>query len=390
MDFGIAKLDVRSLNLDDPQTRAGTLMGTPFYMSPEQCRGAGKVDDRSDVYSLGVMFYQMLTGRLPFMPSDDAGGESSVLFKHVFEQPPRPRDLVPTISEEMQTLVLDMLKKDRADRPSMSDVCARIEEMSGSQSLASDLSITFEEAPPTTRHLEPATVVSGPALSAVPSMPSTLGGGTGQMVKLGPLQLPSIRSLTQQQTILAAAGGVAVFSVILMVVLWTARSRTSATDSGGLKGARQCELVSEPLGATVFREADGVALGKTPWQYTQPRGEGPIVLVLRHPGHTDRALALDCSTGSRRSERLEQLPATPPVVKAPPTSPRVEDPSGDDDADDRQAAAPTTKTQNKSQSKGKGSKPKASLKKGKAGKKASKKPAKKSVKGKIKGVTVLE
>ena len=63
VDFGIAKLSEGSGG--NLHTRTGALMGTPVYMSPEQCRGSGKVDDKSDVYSLGIMFFQMLVGAPP-------------------------------------------------------------------------------------------------------------------------------------------------------------------------------------------------------------------------------------------------------------------------------------------------------------------------------------
>ena len=66
LDFGIAKLQQGSV-ADSVKTRTGTLMGTPIYMSPEQCRGTRTVDHRSDIYSLGVIFYEMLVGQPPFV-----------------------------------------------------------------------------------------------------------------------------------------------------------------------------------------------------------------------------------------------------------------------------------------------------------------------------------
>jgi len=383
LDFGIAKLDVRSLNLDDPQTRAGTLMGTPYYMSPEQCRGAAKVDDRSDVYSLGVIFFQMLTGRLPFMPADDGDGEGAVLAKHVYEPPPKPRDINPALSDAMQTLVLDMLKKDRAVRPSMAEVCARLEEMSGSQSMASDLSITFEEAPPTARVPEPATVVSGPALS---SIPSTLGSGTGQIGKLdrSDVRTPLWQQLNLNARKLAVVGGAAAGLVaVLVLIVWMSRSSpkpipTQVTKQVGTNASRaaaapiHCELASEPLGAEVFREADGAKLGKTPWTYEQPPSEGGLVLLLKYPGYTDRAMALDCRKGPSHREQLERLP----VATATPAPPDSED--------------DVTEAESKPPKKSK-AKPKSSSKSKKSKRSSTKKSAAKGkTKGKVKQVTVLE
>lgn len=391
LDFGIAKLDVRSLNLDDPQTRAGALMGTPYYMSPEQCRGVPKIDDRSDVYSLGVIFFQMLTGRLPFMPGEDGDGEGAVLAKHVYEPPPKPRDINPSVSEPMQYLVLDMLKKDRTTRPAMSEVCGRLEEMSGSHSMTNDLSITFEEAPPTGRVMEPATLVSSPAIPSLPSIPSTLGGGTGQIGKVDRRELlPVVDRRVAMLGVVAVVG----FLGLMSVIIWAARpgskpvGNTVAAVQGTSDHGRtiRCDLLSEPLGAEVYREADGARLGKTPWRYEQPRTEGGVVLLLKFPGYTDRALALDCRKDATHNEKLVPLPASgKPSVETPPAA------SSDGDADDGDASTaeaspspspPKTSSPPKSKSKAKGKV--TSKAKGK-GKKATKK-----TKGKVKKVTVLE
>ena len=64
LDFGIAKLTATSST--NAKTRTGTLIGTPAYMSPEQCAGRGNIDARSDIYSLGIVMYEMLTGHVPF------------------------------------------------------------------------------------------------------------------------------------------------------------------------------------------------------------------------------------------------------------------------------------------------------------------------------------
>src|SRR4029077_12547429 len=82
LDFGIAKLT------GDPsmQTDTSTVMGTPAYMSPEQCRGAGHVDQRSDVYSMGCMLFALITGAPPF----ESVGSGEVIAMHLREAPPAP------------------------------------------------------------------------------------------------------------------------------------------------------------------------------------------------------------------------------------------------------------------------------------------------------------
>jgi serine/threonine protein kinase len=112
LDFGIAKLAVQG---SSGQTKTGMLMGTPAYMSPEQCRGGSKaVDGRSDVYSLGCILYEMLCGQPPFVR--DGAGE--LIVAHVAEPPDDPRKAVPELPSSISALVLRMLGKNAQDRPS--------------------------------------------------------------------------------------------------------------------------------------------------------------------------------------------------------------------------------------------------------------------------------
>ncbi|PWU01244.1 MAG: hypothetical protein C5B51_23285 [Terriglobia bacterium] len=107
MDFGIA----RSLSEDGGMTRTGAIMGTPTYMSPEQGKGE-KVDQRSDIYALGIIFYEFLTGKAPF-ESETAMG---TLLKRLQEPAPSPSKLDPTIPEALSDIVLRCLQLDPAKR----------------------------------------------------------------------------------------------------------------------------------------------------------------------------------------------------------------------------------------------------------------------------------
>ena len=112
VDFGIAKL-TNSEGVSTGNTQTGMVMGTPAYMSPEQASGRTQlIDARSDIYSLGVMMFQLATGRLPFPGS--AFGE--VLIGHIQLPPPRPRDLNPAIPEAYETVILRTLQKRQEDR----------------------------------------------------------------------------------------------------------------------------------------------------------------------------------------------------------------------------------------------------------------------------------
>ena len=123
LDFGIAKLraDVaRTL----PQTQVGAIMGTPQYMSPEQCRDARTVDHRTDIYSLGVTFYEMVCGRPPF-PA--AAGFADFVFSHVVLEPEAPRKLAPHLPIAIESVILRCLAKVREERyASMRDLVAAL------------------------------------------------------------------------------------------------------------------------------------------------------------------------------------------------------------------------------------------------------------------------
>lgn len=111
LDFGIAKL-IGPENSGGHRTRTGALMGTPSYMSPEQCRGAGKVDLRGDLYSLGCILFEMLCGQPPFVRE----GLGAILGAHMYEPPPTPRSLNPSLGRGMEGLVLRLLAKEPSDR----------------------------------------------------------------------------------------------------------------------------------------------------------------------------------------------------------------------------------------------------------------------------------
>ncbi|MBX7223093.1 MAG: protein kinase, partial [Blastocatellia bacterium] len=120
VDFGIAKLlgnqpgaDMKNL------TRTGSFVGTPSFISPERLKDA-PYDGRSDVYSLGVVFYQMLAGHLPFVSKDH--DVYAVITMHLTKQPQSLLLVNPRIPESVNTLVLRMLLKNPAIRPTAEEV----------------------------------------------------------------------------------------------------------------------------------------------------------------------------------------------------------------------------------------------------------------------------
>jgi tRNA A-37 threonylcarbamoyl transferase component Bud32 len=121
LDFGVAHEE----NDATPLTRTGTILGTALYMSPEQARGQ-PVDGRSDLYALGCILYEALTGRPPCVGADFI----STLVTHIQEVPVPVRELRPEVPESLARLVEDLLAKDPSGRPATAQlVLARLDQM---------------------------------------------------------------------------------------------------------------------------------------------------------------------------------------------------------------------------------------------------------------------
>jgi eukaryotic-like serine/threonine-protein kinase len=145
LDFGIAKLSG-----DEPdklKTRQGVLMGTPVYMSPEQCRGRGEVDHRSDIYTIGCVMFTMLTGRPPF-PGEGIG---ELMMAHVSARPPLAADHVPGLPGVVDEILQRCLHKAPAERfQSMTELVAALE-------------LDGQATPSSDHATEPASTERGPA-----------------------------------------------------------------------------------------------------------------------------------------------------------------------------------------------------------------------------------
>lgn len=123
LDFGLAKM-IESLPQTNSRLSSKTeLLGTPFYMSPEQCI-TSKVDEKSDIYSLGIIFYEMFTGDPPFL-----GSPAQIMRKHMSYPVCSLRALDDTISEPLDALILTMLSKRKEDRPDIFTLIAQFDEL---------------------------------------------------------------------------------------------------------------------------------------------------------------------------------------------------------------------------------------------------------------------
>ena len=126
MDFGIARVQAVKAGEAGGLTTAGTVMGTPDYMSPEQAQGL-PADFRSDIYSLGIVLFEVFTGALPF--SGDT--MMQIVLSHIRNPPPTPRSVNPRVPERLEAIILKCIEKDPARRyQSVGDLLDDLDEVS--------------------------------------------------------------------------------------------------------------------------------------------------------------------------------------------------------------------------------------------------------------------
>jgi serine/threonine-protein kinase len=229
LDFGIAKLSEATGGLS--QTRTGSLMGTPLYMSPEQCRGGGHIDRRSDVYALGCVLFHLLCGRPPF----EGEGPGDVLVKHVTQPPPPPSALRPGLHAAVDGLVLRCLGKTPDERfADMTEVVAAV--------AAVQVQLTGGAMTP---HDLTAAAVDWRRLTPPPPTPTTLGASAGATATVS-----SPRS--RKGALIAIAGVIAVAGAIVAAVVAggdPAPARSAAARPGAALPAITADAAAEALAA---------------------------------------------------------------------------------------------------------------------------------------------
>jgi len=352
LDFGIAKLASQTKDGEAAvsQTSTGMMVGTPLYMSPEQCKGSGNITDKADVYSLGVMLYRMLAGRPPFV----AEGSGAIMAMHIYEKPTPIRELDPSIPEDLATLIHALLAKDAVERPPMAQVVQVLEQLRAMHSSAVAISSPGLGGV-SSAFLMPGTPVPQSGLSGIgQSQVGMLGQsrvgmiGQSQVGLVGQSQVAPAGITGQSQLVSPGSSQPGVSNSAsttlgqsaaqvgpgqkkrgtLVAALLAAGLALAAIGVIGARSLHKPEtpaatrtvrfsINTEPAGARVVRATDHREIGKTPWIHNQAAATGPLILVLKLDGYAEKVVTLDQSESAMIAEHLKPLASTTVSVPTP-------------------------------------------------------------------------
>jgi len=317
LDFGIAKLHMTSG--DSLKTRTGTLMGTPVYMSPEQCLGTKEVDHRSDIYSLGIIIYEMLAGRPPFVSE----GFGELLSMHLHEKPGSLRAFAPQVSPEVEFAVVRMLAKKPEERyQSMAEVRAALAAAAGLPH-----PVVPEHKLGTTDQFG---VRATLAAHVTENKPRTLSPTTLTPGGLTASAIPEVTVKVRRKPWAAVGIACGLIAVAVLAAVFLRKTPASPVPSAATKGVPTAEdhpvepprpptaptavrvrLDSTPSGARVVRVSDNVVLGTTPETIElHPSGE-PLALRFEREGFEHAVREVSLTENSSLSVVLEAAPEKP-------------------------------------------------------------------------------
>jgi len=317
LDFGIAKLHMTAG--DSLKTRTGTLMGTPVYMSPEQCLGTKEVDHRSDIYSLGIIIYEMLAGRPPFVSE----GFGELLSMHLHEKPGSLRAFAPQVSPEVEFAVVRMLAKKPEERyQSMAEVRAALAAAAGLPH-----PVVPEHKLGTTDQFG---VRATLAAHATENRPRTLSPSTLTPGGLTTSAIPEVTVKVRRKPWAVVGIACGLIAIAVLAAVFLRKSPVSPVLTAATKGVPAAEehpveppkpptapsavrvrLDSTPSGARVVRVSDNVVLGTTPETIELRPSSEPLALRFEREGFEHAVREVSLTENSSLSVVLEAAPEKP-------------------------------------------------------------------------------
>jgi serine/threonine-protein kinase len=306
LDFGIAKLAGEPSSTVNV-TEAGTVMGTPKYMAPEQCRGVA-VDHRADLYARGCIMFELCSGRPPFVGE----GTGDVLAAHIHVPPPSLASLSIDVPREVEDLIQQQLAKSPSQRLANAETLIR--------AIDAITAITTERAS---------------SAGGITSRGLTTLSGAGAVIVGKPLRSSEAHGRNRWVVVAAAT----VLGAVVLVAVITRGSSDGATKAASYESVSHVESPPEILqpphpapstphpdltAATVDVAVDsvpegaqimfaGAVLGKTPFHGTLPHQDGDVTLVIRLAGYADGRVVAHADHAV--NERIK-LVRSPPRRKA--------------------------------------------------------------------------
>ena len=314
LDFGIAKLGSQSGGAFT--TAVDAIMGTPTYMSPEQCRGTSEVSARSDIYALGCVLYQLVTGRPPFV----SDGSGTLLVLHLQEVPALASSHVPNVPSSVDALIAKCLAKDPAERYASGCELANAigVAVSGSSYNTLDCVAAQTTASPSTATFRRISTIVGTLLLACAAIVAAWilqgtsppsGDELARHESTHAEQTTDLQTLAQPAALLDAAPAALV----------------------------SIEIRSQPAGAHILVGDNPSPRGSTPWTLTIEQTSSPVELQLVYGGYATQRKTINPATDREVFVVLDKLaPRRPahrprmPKSKRPPKS-KTTEPSHDPD-----------------------------------------------------------
>ena len=306
-DFGIAKIDVSSVtgkqgSTLQPITRVGTVFGTPDYMAPEQAMGQ-PVDGRADIYSLGVLLFEMLAGSRPFK-----GGAVTLMRQHILQEVP---DLPPAIAQGIDARIAEIVKrclaKDADERyATAADLVAAIDEILG-RALSAPPPAATSSARPLPQSGPPAAGEAGQVTSSVALTPIAAGPAAHPSWKPAPAAYSAEASTKRKRRALAWGVGAIVGSGLIAVAVVSLRPAPHAGRTGATPRPSESAVTT---GALPSDTASAVA-SEAPSGETAPTAVAPPSAVSAAPAASENP-----EPAASVERGADPVPTTKPVKPA--------------------------------------------------------------------------